>query len=402
MAAEIAASAGRRVTVLEHMPSVGRKLLLAGRGGLNLTHSEPIGDFIARYGASSPLLDDAIRAFGPTDLRRWSASLGEETFVGSSGRVFPESFRATPLLRAWLGRLDSLGVTFRRGERWIGWEGDGADLRPTRLVVRGSDGSERVLTAAAVVLALGGASWPRVGSTGSWVPTLRAAGVEVVELRASNVGYRVEWSEVWRERFAGVPLKNIVARVGAATARGEAMITDAGIEGGVVYALGAAIRDEIDSSGVCTLSLDLHPDLDLETVASRLRARRPKDSLATGLRRSLGVAPVAVGLLREATGNTVPVAADALASLVKNLPLRLTAPMSLDRAISTAGGVAFGELDASFMVRRLPGVFVAGEMLDWDAPTGGYLLQASFSTGVAAARGALAWMDGDGWMEADG
>lgn len=401
IAAEVVASGGWEVTLVEHMPSVGRKFLLAGRGGLNITHSEPLDDLVGRYGSVDGhgaivqrRLADAIARFTPSDLRTWSASLGQPTFVGSSGRVFPEAFRATPLLRAWLARLESLGVELRVRHRWLGWETSLGRADPTRVLVRGPTGAVEVLAAPAVVLALGGASWPRVGSDGEWASVLRDAGVNVTTLAAANCGYRVDWSPTWSERFAGVPLKNVSGTVAGHTARGEAMITAAGIEGGLIYALGAAIRDELGRTGECYVVIDLHPDLEPSDVVSRLATRRPKDSLSNWLRRSLGLAPVAIGLLREVMATHLPKDAQGVAALVKALPIRLIGPMPIERAISTAGGVTFGELDDSFMLRSLPGVFVAGEMLDWDAPTGGYLLQASFSTGVAAARGALAWLDG--------
>lgn len=401
IAAEVVASGGRKVTLVEHMPSVGRKFLLAGRGGLNITHSELLDDLVGRYGSVETQgavvqkrLADAIARFTPSDLRAWSASLGQPTFVGSSGRVFPEAFRATPLLRAWLARLESLGVELRVRHRWLGWETSLGRPGPQRVLVRGPTGAVETLAAPAVVLALGGASWPRVGSDGGWVSVLRDAGVDVTTLVAANCGYLVDWSPTWSERSAGLPLKNVSGTVADHTARGEAMITATGIEGGIIYALGAAIRDEFGRTGECAVVVDLHPDLEQSEVLSRLATRRPKDSFSNWLRRSLGLAPVAIGLLREVTATHLPNDAERVAALVKALPIRLVGPMPIERAISTAGGVSFGELDDSFMLRRLPGVFVAGEMLDWDAPTGGYLLQASFSTGVAAARGALAWLDG--------
>lgn len=361
MAAEVLATAGVEVTVVERMAAPGRKLLLAGRGGLNLTHTEPLDAFLDRYGPARPRLEAAIRAFGPDDLRAWAAGLGEETFVGTSGRVFPEGFRATPLLRAWLRRLEELGVEITTRYRWSGF-GD-----PT---TAGAD---------VVVLALGGASWPRSGSDGRWVEPLREAGVGVEPLRPSNVGFAAEWSESFRRRFAGAPLKNVVLSHGGASVRGEAVVTRHGIEGGAVYALSASLRDAVERDGHATLTVDLRPD--------GLRgSARPKDSAATALRR-MGVPPVGVGLLREATGNRLP--AD-LAPLVRALPITLTGVLPIDRAISSAGGIALDEVDDAFMLRRRPGTFVVGEMLDWEAPTGGYLLQATFSTAVAAARGALA------------
>ena len=393
MAAEVLASAGLVVTVYEHMPSVGRKLLLAGRSGLNITHGEPIDDLLARYGAGADRLEEAVRTFGPKELRAWCASLDEATFVGSSGRVFPASWRATPLLRAWLARLAGLGVRIEVGHRWKGWctTADGqVDAR--RSLFSRADASTVEVTSDVTVLALGGASWPRVGSDGGWVGALRQAGVEVSELRAANCGIRVDWTAHFVEHFAGVPLKNVAIVVGTRSVRGDAMVTDTGIEGGPVYAHSAAIRETIERDGRCAVVIDLHPDLTIEIVSERLGRRRPKDSLGNSLRRTIGLTPVSVALLREVTANRVPAGPDELASLVKGVPLVIDATMPIERAISTAGGVALAEVDRSFMLRRLPGTFVVGEMLDWEAPTGGYLLQATFSTAVTAAQGALRWL----------
>ena len=371
MAAEVLATAGARVVVLERMPSVGRKLLLAGRGGLNLTHSEPLDAFLDRYGPARPRLEAAIRAFGPDDLRAWCAGLGEEPFVGSSGRVFPAGFRATPLLRAWLARLDALGVEVRVRHTWTGLD-------------------DHSVPADATVLALGGASWPRVGSNGAWVAPLTQAGITVTTLRPANCGFVVTWSDTFRERFAGAPLKNLRLSFGDVTARGDAVVTESGIEGGAVYALSARLRDAIQADGHAVLTVDLRPDVTLEQLATRVARGRVGDSTSNVLRR-VGLAPAAIGLLREATGNR-RLDAGELAALAKAVPLRLVAPLPLDHAISTAGGVALDEVDDAFMLRRHPGTFVAGEMLDWEAPTGGYLLQATFSTAVAAANGVLAWL----------
>jgi len=376
MAAERLAQAGRAVAVYDRMPSVGRKFQLAGRGGLNLTHSEPLGRFLEHYGPARPALAPAIGAFPPDALRAWCAGLGHETFVGSSGRVFPRSFKATPLLRAWLGRLAGLGVRFHMGHRWIGWDGAGA-LRFT------AASGEVVVHPAATVLALGGASWPRLGSDGGWVDLLRARGVVVSPLRPANCGFLHAWSPVFRARFAGEPLKRIAATFGGVTVRGEAMLTEDGIEGGVVYALSRLLRDAIDAEGSATLLLDLRPDLDATALAQRLGGHG--QSLANALRKG-GLASAAAGLVREVE------AVGTLAERVKTLPLRLVGTRPIERAISSAGGVALAELDDGFMLRRLPGVFAVGEMLDWEAPTGGYLLQVAFSTGLAAARAIVANM----------
>ncbi len=393
MAAEILADAGLTVTVYEHMPSVGRKLLLAGRSGLNITHSEPIDDLLARYGRSAGHLDAAMRAFGPLELRSWCASLGEPTFVGPTGQVFPASLRATPLLRAWLARLEQTGISIKVRHRWLGWmRAPDGTIDARRSLFRRADGTTVEVTGDVAVLALGGASWPRVGSDGGWVATFRKAGVDVTELRAANCGIRFEWTAPFVERFAGAPLKNVAVTVAGRSVRGDAMVTRQGIEGGPVYTQSAAIRDTVDRDCRCAVTFDLHPDITVEGLRDRLERRRPKDSLTTTLRRTIGLTPVAVSFLREATGNRVPKDPTELAMLVKAVPIVIGAMMPIERAISTAGGIALAELDEAFMLHRLPGTFVAGEMIDWEAPTGGYLMQASFSTAVAAARGAVAWL----------
>jgi uncharacterized flavoprotein (TIGR03862 family) len=376
MAAETLAAAGVQVVVFERMASVGRKFLLAGRGGLNLTHSEDLPSFLARYRASSPLLTGAITAFGPVDLRAWAEGLGEKTFVGSSGRVFPHSLRAAPLLRAWLARLAALGVVVQTRHEWVGWP----------VVVRARDGVESGFASDATVIALGGASWPRTGSDGRWVSRLPAT-----PLRAANVGFGVSWSGEFRTRFAGTPLKDVALHFGREQARGDVMITSDGLEGGPVYALSSPLRDAIDRRGSAELRVDLRPDQSTSDLVRRLARRRPRESMASWLR-GAGLAPVAVSLLREVTANSIPSDAEGCAALIKSVRVVLTSVQPIERAISTAGGVPFSELDDRFMLRSRPGVFVAGEMLEWDAPTGGYLLQACFSTGVAAARGVLGWL----------
>jgi uncharacterized flavoprotein (TIGR03862 family) len=386
MAAERCAAGGASVVVIEHRASVGRTLLLAGRSGLNLTHAEPLDSLLDRYGRARPRLEPAIRRFGPDDLRAWCHGLGETTFVGSSGRVFPDSFRATPLLRAWLRRLDRLGVQFRVHHRWMGWRGDG-------VVIADRSGATSTVTPRATVLALGGASWPRVGSDGSWVPYLRQLGVDVVPFRPANCGFDVAWTDGFVERFAGTPLKNIRLRVGDVEARGDAVITTSGLESGAVYAVSAPLRDLVDAEGSAMLHVDLQPDLDTSAVAARLARGRAKDSRSTALRRSLKAAPVAIGLLREVTGNRLPDDPSELAALVKAAPVTVTGTAPIERAISSAGGVALDEVDDSFMLLRRPGVFVVGEMLDWEAPTGGYLLQGVFSTAVAAGDAAMVWQN---------
>jgi uncharacterized flavoprotein (TIGR03862 family) len=392
MAAEVLATAGLSVTVYEHMPSVGRKLLLAGRGGLNLTHSEPLDELLARYGSRRKPLTAAVRLFDSNALRDWAAGLGETTFIGSSGRVFPQSFRATPLLRAWLVRLGELGVTIKVRHRWTGWAtpADSAtDARTMTFVDR--DGVTSEATGDVTVIALGGASWPRVGSDGSWVSTFRAAGINVRDLKPANCGFDIGWTPEFADRFGGVPLKNVAVGVAGTFVRGDAMVTSTGIEGGPIYAHSAAIREAIERDGSCNITIDLQPDLTVETLALRLDKRRPKDSFTTSMKRIVGLAPASISLLREATENRLPTESMPLARVIKMARLTTSSASSINRAISTAGGVAMTEIDDAYMLHKVPGTFVAGEMLDWEAPTGGYLLQASFSTAVAAANGAVAW-----------
>ncbi|MBW7962288.1 TIGR03862 family flavoprotein [Bradyrhizobium sp. BR 10261] len=389
MAAEVLAQGGARVIVYDAMPSAGRKFLMAGRGGLNLTHSEPLADFLPRYREAMPRLRDAIEAFPPDALRDWSAGLGQLTFIGSSGRVFPKTFKASPLLRAWLRRLDAAGVQFAFRHRWTGWDAEG------RLKLRAPDGT-LAIAAGATVLALGGASWPRLGSDGAWVDILAAKGISISKLRPANSGFAVAWSDVFRNRFEGQPLKGVALTVGPHTVRGEAMITRSGIEGGAIYALSAELREAVLGIGQATLTIALRPDLDTAALTMRLSGTRGKQSLANFLRKAAQLSPVGIGLMQEAaigSGRQLASFAPAeLAHLANAIPVQLTGVAPIERAISTAGGIAFDELDDHFMLRKLPGVFAAGEMLDWEAPTGGYLLQASFATGVAAGRGVLAWL----------
>ncbi|GLK66869.1 TIGR03862 family flavoprotein [Hansschlegelia plantiphila] len=382
MAAERLAASGCAVTVFEAMPSVARKFLLAGRGGLNLTHSEPAERMLGRYGEAAAALRAALDAFSAQALTRWCEGLGVETFVGTSGRVFPKSLKTSPLLRAWLGRLGEQGVEIETRRRWTGFADDGG------LVFDTPDGPLRVRPAATVI-ALGGASWPRLGSDAGWVEPLGELGVDIAPLRPANCGFLARWSEHFVERFAGEPIKRAALSFEGETARGEAMVTRAGIEGGLIYALSRRLREAIDRDGEATPLLDLRPDLSLDALSTKLAAARGSRSLSTHLRKAAYLSPVAIALLRElGPREAVP---EALARAIKALPLRLTGVQGLDRAISTAGGVRFAELDERFMLKRRPGVFLAGEMLDWEAPTGGYLLQATFATAVAAAQGAAAW-----------
>ncbi len=381
-AAEVLGGAGRAVAVYERMPSVARKLLIAGRGGLNITHSEARADFLARYHPHG-CLDAAIAAFPPDALRAWCAELGEPTFVGSSGRVFPRSFKASPLLRAWLARLDRLGVRIHTRHRLTALGGT--------LHFDTPDGP-RAIRPRATLLALGGASWPRLGSDGRWVPLLEGLGVAVAPLRPANAGFAVAWSDLFRERFSGAPLKRVALACEGTVVRGEAVITQIGIEGGAIYALSRLLREAIAAGGRARLVVDLRPDLTREALARRLSGARPGDSAATRLRKAAGLAPVAAGLLREATGAALPADPGALAGLIKAAPITLTASAPIERAISTAGGVRLDALDERSMLRAHPGLFLAGEMLDWEAPTGGYLLQGALAGGRAAAAGMLDWL----------
>ena len=390
MAAEVLALGGASVTVYDAMPSAGRKFLIAGRGGLNLTHSEPLPAFLTRYGKAMPQLAAAIEAFPPQALREWSEALGQATFIGSSGRVFPKAFKASPLLRAWLRRLNSMSVQFALRHRWTGWDEGGHLLFQTPV-------GQRVVDAGATVLALGGASWPRLGSNGAWVETLAAKGVTIMPLRPANCGFTVAWSEVFRDRFEGHPLKGVVLTFGPRSVRGEAMIARTGIEGGAIYALSADLREAILSSGQATLRIALRPDFEIRDLVARLSAPKEKQSFSNWLRKAAQLSPVSIGLLQEsamASGVSPSSLSPArLAELINAVPIKLNGTAPIARAISTAGGITFSEIGPDFMIRRLPGVFAAGEMLDWEAPTGGYLLQASFATGAAAGRGALRWLE---------
>lgn len=380
IAAEKLARAGHRVTLYERMPSPARKFLLAGRGGLNLTHSEPLELFSTRYRAARPWLEPALAAFPPQALRDWADGLGADSFVGTSGRVFPRAMKASPLLRAWLRRLDGLGVSLASGHHWTGWDADGVlsfrDRKPVR--------------ADATLLALGGASWPRLGSDGSWVPLLAQRGVAVSALHPANGGFTVDWSPFMRERFSGQPLKRVVIRFEAHQATGEAMIDAGGIEGGAVYALSNPLREAVLRDGFAQIAIDLRPDMATDRLTERLGNRRKGETLSNHLRKAAGLSPVAIALLRES--GALPEDAARLAALIKAAPLRLTGMAPIERAISTAGGVMASAVDAGFMLKALPGVFVAGEMLDWEAPTGGYLLTACFASGMRAGEGALRWL----------
>jgi uncharacterized flavoprotein (TIGR03862 family) len=375
MAAEVLSAGGVAVTVYDRMPSVGRKFLMAGRGGLNLTHSERLNLFLARYGAASGHLRPVLEAFPPSALIDWANTLGANTFTGSSGRIFPKAMKASPLLRAWLGRLNRQNVQFRLHHDWRGW----------------SDGAMRFHTPAGdiadthdvTVLALGGASWPRLGADGGWTTLLQDKGVKIAPLRPANMGFNVGWSELFRTRFAGHPLKNVALHSGGHTARGDAMITRYGIEGGAVYALSSVMREALATANPITLDIDLRPDLSQQQIASRLIRPQGKNSLANFLRKSVGLSLVETNLLRE-TG--------APPERLKSIALAITGHQPIARAISTAGGISFDALDDTLMLKAMPDTYAIGEMLDWEAPTGGYLLQACFSTAAFAARAILARM----------
>lgn len=376
IAAESLSASGRRVVVYDRMPSVARKFLMAGRGGLNLTHAESFERFITRYGDAAPHLAPMLRAVTPNDLIGWANGLGAETFVGSSGRVFPKAMKASPLLRAWLARLANTGVEIRTRATWLGWDGDGA-LRFDE------NGAMTRVRPVATLLALGGASWPRLGSDGSWRDTLSARGVEVTPFAPANVGVKIAWSEHFRTRFAGEPLKNVAIRRSSYLARGDAMITDYGIEGGPIYALSAAIRAAMPT----TIRIDLRPDLRHKEVEAKLARAKVGDSLSSTLRKTLGLSPIAIALLHE--NGPPPRDPAGLAARIKTVQLDVTAAHGIERAISTAGGVSWNAVDDTLQLRAIPNTYVAGEMLDWEAPTGGYLLQACFATGAWAAQAML-------------
>jgi hypothetical protein len=377
--------AGRvEVHVFDAMPSLGRKFLLAGKSGLNITHAEDFERFLGRFGVARAMLDSALRAFTPDAIRHWAAELGVETFVGSSGRVFPRGMKASPLLRAWLARLRGAGVYLHPRHRWQGWDPAGA------LAFDTPEGPIQ-FPVAATVLALGGASWPRLGSTGGWTELLAARGVTVHPLRPANCGFDVDWSDHFRQRFAGTPVKSVTLSIGDRRIRGDLVVTRHGIEGSAVYALSDVLRDAIEVHGRTALILDLVPDRDLAHIAAALARPRGKTSLANHLRKVTGLTPVKIALLREGLDGTELGAPQSLAERIKALPLTLLRPRPIAEAISSAGGIALEELDEHFMLKRLPGVFAAGEMLDWEAPTGGYLLTACLATGRAAGAGALAW-----------
>jgi len=381
-AAEVAAEAGANVTLVDRMPTPARKLLMAGRGGLNLTNTLPFDAFVAGYGDAADFLRPILADFSPDATRAWAAGLGVETFVGTSGRVFPTGMKSSPLVRAWLRRLGTLGVRLLSRRRWVGWDDDGA------LLLRDEAGVVERLESAATILALGGASWSRLGSDGAWTSILAARGVEIAPLRPANVGFETPWSAVMRERFAGVPVKTIVATLGDRRLRGEFVVTGSGVEGGVIHTLSAPLRDAIERDGRTTMFLDLKPDLDHEAVLARLRRGWGAQSLANQLRKAVRLDPVHAALLREGADPLELRDPARLAARIKATPLTLTGVGPLERAISSAGGARLTEVDGNLEMKKLPGVFLAGEMLDWEAPTGGRLLQACLATGTRAGRSA--------------
>jgi uncharacterized flavoprotein (TIGR03862 family) len=392
MAAEVLAGSGVQVDIYDAMPSVGRKFLLAGRGGLNLTHSAPFEEFLSRYSTGRDRLEPYLRQFGPTELRAWAHELGFETFIGSSGRVFPLEMKASPLLRAWLQRLTASGVTFHPRHKWLGWDETGGRRFETPT-------GEISVQSAAMLLALGGGSYPRLGSTGAWVPRLRSRGVQVNDLKPANCGFEVGWSEFFRSRFQGQPVHPVSLIFTNSQGvkfhqQGEFIITHTGLEGSLVYAAAYLLRDEIEAAGRAVIHLDLAPDWTEQKLVERLSQPRGKRSTSSHLKKTTGLQGVKTALLWEVLPREVLQDASRLAAAIKALPITLTAARPLEEAISSAGGVSFDSLDAGLMLRNLPGVFCAGEMLDWEAPTGGYLLTACFSTGRAAGQSIRDWLAG--------
>ena len=384
MAAEVLSACGHAVTVLEAMPTIGRKFLLAGKSGLNITHSEPYARFASRFGAASGRLAAALDAFTPGDVRIWAEGLGTQTFVGSSGRVFPMVMKASPLLRAWRARLEGQGVDIRVRHRWAGFAPEGLRIE--------TPAGEAVMAFDAVLLALGGASWPRLGSDAAWVGWLAERGVDIAPFRPANCGFDVDWSAFFAGKFAGTPVKGVVASSSAGAIPGEFVISRTGVEGSLIYAHAAALRDRLDEGGAAFLDFDLAPGRTVERLAADFARQGGKASLSTRLRKAAGLDGVKAALLRECRADVGSLAPEALAAVIKALPLPVVRPRPIGEAISSAGGIRFDALDEGYMLKALPGTFVAGEMLDWEAPTGGYLLTACFATGRAAAHGMDRWL----------
>jgi uncharacterized flavoprotein (TIGR03862 family) len=391
MAAEVLCNAGQRVDLFEGMPSVGRKFLIAGKGGLNLTHSEPRDQFLARYGARRAQLEACLTDFGADQIRNWAENLGVETFTGTSGRVFPTGMKAAPLLYAWRQRLAGAGVIFHMRHKWQGWDPDGALCFDT------PDGKKKFNTNV-LILALGGASWPQLGSTGEWTRILSERGVPLAPFKPANCGFNVEWSEHFRTKFDGQPLKSVLIEFQGSNhvrlrRQGEFIITATGVEGSLIYALSASIRDEIEAKGSATVYLDLAPDRDIDFLSERLSIARGSHSMARHLEKTVGIKGVKAGLLWEIVPRDDFSNPRKIAQAIKALPVRLESPRPIEEAISSAGGVLFEALDENLMIKSLPGVFCAGEMLDWEAPTGGYLITASCATGRLAGAGAWHWLN---------
>jgi uncharacterized flavoprotein (TIGR03862 family) len=388
MAAEVLSRAGIKVDVYDAMPSAGRKFLMAGKGGLNITHSEPYQQFIAHYGASTAQLQPMLERFPPAVMVDWVQGLGIKTFVGSSGRVFPKEMKAAPLLRAWLHRLRAAGVRFHMHHRWVGWQ-------PANNLMLSFDTPQGIkdIAATGVILALGGASWPQLGSNGAWQPLLTEYDIAFNPFKPSNCGFDVNWSKIFRTRFAGQPLKSVAITFNNQTLKGDCVITESGLEGGLIYALSARLRDEIYHNGTALLQMDLAPNIPLPALIARVSLPRGKQSLTNHLRKTAHLDALKQGLLREVLTTETTNNPDTLSAAIKALPIKLLAPRPISEAISSAGGVSFQELDQHLMLKKIPGAFCAGEMLDWEAPTGGYLLTACFASGVIAAEGMINWLN---------
>lgn len=388
IAAERLSQAGCDVHVYDRKASPARKFLMAGRGGLNLTHSEDLEMLLNHYGDARSFLEPFVRAFPPSALQQWCEDLGESTFTGSSGRIFPKSMKASPLLRAWLARLNRQGVQFHMNHTWNGWN-DAGDL-----VFTNKDGSTDTVRADVTLLALGGASWPSLGSDGTWQSILNQKRIHIHAFKPANCGFRVEWSDFIRSRFAGQPLKPVGLRMGDQSIQGEVMIDANGIEGGAIYALSRCLRDGIAKNGYAELFVDLRPTMSMGDIEKKLIRPRGRMSFSSWLPKAMNLSPLAIALLHESNKDASALSPKELASLIKSCSITLTAPFPIERAISSAGGIDLSEVDGNMMIKQRPGLFVAGEMLDWEAPTGGYLLQACFSTGMAAGEGILAYKRG--------